>query len=72
MEDSPRILKIKSDWQLEIQLDGGALMLSANGIFDLNVNLWGKIRKSVFAFQWIYPNKIPGARARIPDERTFH
>lgn len=37
--DSPHILKIKSDWQLEIQLDGGALMLSANGVFDLNINL---------------------------------
>lgn len=42
MQDSPHILKTKSDWQLEIQLDGSALMLSANGIFDLNINLWGK------------------------------
>lgn len=41
ISDSPHILKIKSDWQLEIQLDGGALMLSANGIFDLNINLFG-------------------------------
>lgn len=42
MQDSPYILKIKSDWKLEIQLDGGALMLPANGISDLNINLWGK------------------------------
>lgn len=47
MQDSPHILKIKSDWQLEIQLDGGALMLPANGIFNLNINLWGNTEECV-------------------------
>lgn len=37
--DSPDILKVKSDGQLEVQLDCGTLVLSANGIFDLDVNL---------------------------------
>lgn len=39
MTDSPDILKVKSDGQLEVQLDRGTLVLSANRIFDLNVNL---------------------------------
>lgn len=39
MTDSPDILKIKSDRQLEVQLDCGTLVLSANSIFDLDVNL---------------------------------
>ncbi len=37
--DSPDVLKVKSDWQLEVQLDCGTLVLSANGVFDLDVNL---------------------------------
>lgn len=39
MTDSPDVLKVKSDWQLEVQLDRGTLVLSANSIFDLDVNL---------------------------------
>lgn len=39
MSDSPDILKVKSDWQLEVQLDRGTLVLSANSIFDQDVNL---------------------------------
>lgn len=39
MTYSPNILKIKSAWQLEVQLDCCTLVLSANGIFDLDVNL---------------------------------
>lgn len=39
MDDSPDVLKVKSDWQLEIQLDCCTLVLSANGVFDLDVDL---------------------------------
>lgn len=39
MSDSPNVLKVKSDWQLEVQLDRGTLVLSANSIFDQDVNL---------------------------------
>lgn len=35
----PSILKVESDWKLEIQLDGGTLVLSAKSVFDLNVDL---------------------------------
>lgn len=62
MEDSPHILKIKSDWQLEIQLDGGALMLSANGIFDLNVNLWGKYGRVCLRSSGSIPTKFQELR----------
>lgn len=39
MTDSPDILKVKSDWELEVQLECGTLVLPANCIFDLDVNL---------------------------------
>ena len=37
--NSPHILKVESDWQLEIQLNGGTLVLSADCITNQNVNL---------------------------------
>lgn len=37
--DSPDILKVKSDRQLEVQLNCGTLVLPANRVFDLDVNL---------------------------------
>lgn len=36
--------QIKSDWELEIQLDCSTLMISSNGIFNLNVNLRNRIK----------------------------
>lgn len=39
MTDSPDILKVKSDRQLEVQLDCGTLVLPANCIFYLDINL---------------------------------
>lgn len=35
----PSVLKVEPDWKLEIQLDGGTLVLSAKSVFDLNVDL---------------------------------
>ena len=35
----PYILQVESDWQLEVQLDGGTLVITPDGIFNLNVNL---------------------------------
>lgn len=37
--DSPDVLKVESGWQLEVQLDCGALMLSADRVFNQDVNL---------------------------------
>lgn len=37
--------QIEADWQLEIQLNGCTLMVSTNGVLDLNVDLWIKDRK---------------------------
>lgn len=37
--DLPDKGEIKADWELEIELDCGALMVSADGILDLNVDL---------------------------------
>ena len=39
MADSPDVLKVKSDRQLEVQLDCGTLVLSAKSIFYLDVDL---------------------------------
>lgn len=35
----PGVPKVESDWKLEIQLDGGTLVLSAKSVFDVNVDL---------------------------------
>lgn len=34
------ILKVESNWLLEINLNGSTLILSLEGVVDLNVNLW--------------------------------
>lgn len=34
------ILKVESDWLLEINLNSSTLILSLEGVVDLNVNLW--------------------------------
>lgn len=41
-KESPDKGQIKADWELEIQLDCGALMVPTNGILDLNVDLHKK------------------------------
>lgn len=41
-QDVPDKGEIEADGQLEIQLDGGTLVVPADGILDLNVNLQGR------------------------------
>lgn len=42
IRSSPYVSKIKSDGQLEIQLDGRTLVVAADRVFDLYVNLKSK------------------------------
>lgn len=42
--DLPDKGEIEADWELEIELDCGALMVSADGVLDLNVDLRRRAR----------------------------
>ena len=51
------VLKIKSDWKLEIALDGTTLMLTTKSVIDFDVNL-GAIECSITRIYGPWSSKL--------------
>ena len=49
------VVEVESLWQLEIQLNGGTLVRTLQGVHDHNVDLGGREGGRLDALPWQYP-----------------